>query len=326
MKLWGTRGSLPTPENPVNIYNRIELLLEEFLLFSKMDHAQSMNLVESFLSLKKRCLISGYGGNTICNEITSENQKIIIDCGSGMRSLGNDLLKGPLGQGKGRVDLFITHFHWDHLIGLPFFVPIYIPGNEIHIYAVQEDLEEIIRSLFKKPNFPVPFEELGSQIYFHRLKPREDFSLNNMTVTPYLLDHPDTCWGYRVQVDNKSISHCVDTEAIRVSRKQLGEDLGLYENSDVMVFDAQYSFNDHLEKANWGHSSSFIGIDLALREKIKKVLFVHHDPVASSEHIYKAYQEAKDYCKLQIKQLKKNGQEDAELEVIFAWDGIELEI
>src|SRR5690606_23912279 len=136
----------------------------------------------------------------------------------------------------------LTHFHWDHLIGLPFFIPIFIPGNKIHFYAPHDDLEENIRLMFRKPNFPVEFENLGAQIFFHKLEPRKTRKFWDMNVTPYQLDHPYPCWGYKIEKNGKIFSHCVDSAMTRVSREDLGDDLPLYQDADIALMDAQYTF------------------------------------------------------------------------------------
>ena len=232
VKIWGCRGSLPTPHTPQYLRKKSKVLLEKFENFKKEN---SSGDAEQFLEAQPRHEVEGWGGHTACVQVTTENASIIIDGGSGIRRLGEELMAGPCGMGKGEVHILMTHFHWDHLIGLPFFVPIFIPGNKIHIYSVQDNAEESFRTLFTKPNFPVPYDVLGAEIIYHTLEPRKMIEFGDVQVTPYQLDHPDPCWGYKFQHDAKIFSYCVDTEGIRVSRKDLGDALPLYEDVDLMI-------------------------------------------------------------------------------------------
>lgn len=297
IKLWGVRGSLPAPLSPKDIENRIRENLEGFFDSGMRDRSD----VGAYLSSLPIHRYGGFGGNTPCAEVTAGETRLIIDGGSGMRALGYDLLKGPCGRGQGEVHLLFTHFHWDHLIGLPFFTPIFIPGNRIHVYAVQPELKEVFQTVFRKPYFPVPLEQLGAKIEYHRLEPRKPIRFGELQVTPYQLDHPDPCWGFKFERGGKTYSHCVDTECRRVTREELGPDLPLYQNVDLMAFDAQYTLMETLEKVNWGHAAASVGLDIALRERVKRILFMHHDPASSDEKIAMVEAQTRRYFEAELK-------------------------
>lgn len=323
VKLWGVRGSLPSPLLPSSVEDRMKSTLESFVEYQK-DFPKAT--AEEYLNSLSQFQKGGYGGNTACTQVSSAKQSLIIDAGSGIRRLGEQLMAGPCGKGQGEVHLLFTHFHWDHVIGLPFFIPIFIPGNNIHLYSVSEGLEECVKRMFKKPNFPVPFERLASTIHFHELEPRKKVKFQDISVTPYQLDHPDPCWGYRFEKGKKAFSYCVDTEGIRVSREDLGPDLPLYQNVDLMVFDAQYTFLEATEKIDWGHASAPIGLDLAMREKIKKVLFIHHDPAATDEKVASAEEQTRAYYNHLLSMAKKMKKKVAEVDWSFAHEGTEVEV
>ena len=315
-KIWGSRGSIPAPLTPKDVEEKIHTTLE---LFSNSQFFANKD-IETFL---KRSLLSNrstFGANTTCVEISQNNQSLIIDGGSGLRLKGLELMKGDCGKGKGEVHILMTHFHWDHLMGIPFFIPIFVPGNNIHFYSPDPMLGEAIQMVFTKPYFPVPFSALGAQVHFHHLDLYKKKQLGEFAVTSFKLDHPDPCFGYKIEAQGKSYAHVVDNEAKRIGRNALAEDLPLYQNIDLMYFDAQYGFDDMLKKVDWGHASSFLGMDIAFREKIRKIIFTHHDPMASDKALEQMIVVNHEYYKSQAKDY------DSQFEWDFAYDGMECEI
>lgn len=267
--------------------------------------------------------VGGFGTATTCVEVTTEKASLIVDGGSGIRTYSDHILR----QGNRKeFHIFMTHFHWDHLIGLPFFAPNFIPGFTIHYYAVQPDLEAIIRGKFRKPYFPVPFEALGAKLHFHQLEPRKPFQLGDITVTPYELDHPDPCWGYRIETQGKAYAHCVDTEATRTSRESLGPDLPLYQNIDVMYFDAQYTLPELAEKANWGHGAAQLGLDIAFRENVRYLIFAHHDPGATTQQIFELKKQTREYYEWRIKTAETNHMHLPHVKWRYAFEAMEVDL
>lgn len=291
IKLWGIRGTMPTSPSPhiwASDFRRL------FYQFFTQGYSQ-LREVDIFLGQQKVTHVGGYGVATTCVEIQTPNAQLIIDAGSGIKNLGDQMMAGPCGKGQGIVHIYLGHFHWDHIIGLPFFTPIFIPGNEIHFYAVQENLENTIKMIFSKPFFPVNFEHLPSKIVFHNLKARETFIHENMQFTPYFLDHTDPCWGLRVESSGKVYSHCSDTEGVRLTREQLGPDLALYQNADLLYYDAQQNLKETSENPGHGHSAAQIGIDIAMRENVRRIIFAHHDLDATTSDIQKLELETQEY-------------------------------
>lgn len=322
LKYWGVRGSLPSSPSPIDSIYNVEGILRSFFTSGYRDPSQ----ISKFISSMEVPQLGGYGVATTCVEVQTPKGQIIIDGGSGIRNLGEKIMSGTIGRGKGPFHIFMTHFHWDHVIGLPFFTPHFVPGIQIHYYAVQTELEQLIRGIFRKPYFPVPFEALAAKIHFHVLPPRQPVVVDDITVTPYQLDHPDPCWGFKVQSGGKTYSHCVDTEGMRVTRDEMGADLPLYQNSDLMYFDAQYTFPELAEKANWGHSAAQVGMEIAFREKIKRVLFAHHDPGATTQQVQELKRQTGDYYNWRLKEAKENGEQLSPVEWDFVHEGFEIKL
>jgi phosphoribosyl 1,2-cyclic phosphodiesterase len=318
VKFWGVRGSLPTAPTPDQLRHHFENMMFQFFKSGYRDATQ----IHEFLSRHSVAQVGGYGTATSCVEFKTPHGQIIIDGGSGLQNLGNEMLKGPAGKGKAKIHIFQTHFHWDHMLGIPFFTPHFIKGNEIHYYAVQPELEEMVRIKFRKPLFPVPYEVLAPKIFFHRMEPRKQIQVDDILVTPYKLDHPDECWGFKVESDGKVYSHCVDTEGTRSTREAIGEDLPLYQGVDLMYFDAQYTLPELAEKANWGHSAAQIGLDIAMREKIGHVLFGHHDPGAGISQINELRRQTREYHNWKIKSASNNNLSLPDVKWKFVHEGL----
>lgn len=322
IKFWGVRGSLPATLAPQNWSLHFENLLRSFFAggFREVNH------IPQFIDQMGIPKIGGYGVATTCVELRTPKTQLIIDGGSGIKSLSDSIMSGTTGVSKGDFHIYMTHFHLDHIMGLPFFAPHFVPGNTIHYYSVDENLESTIRGLFKKPLFPVPFEALQAKIIFHKLEPRKPHMIGDMKITPYKLDHPDPCWGARIENGGKVYAHCVDTEGSRVTREELAEDLPLYQNVDIMFFDAQYTFPELAEKANWGHSAAQVGLDIGMREGVKRIFFAHHDPGADIHQIQNLRQQTNKYYTQCMNAANLRGEPHPGIEWDFVYEGFEITV
>lgn len=323
VKYWGVRGSLPSSPPPTQWVRDIESLMQEFF---QAGHSRPED-IGPFLNSQSIPRVGGFGTHTTCVEVKTPRAQIIIDGGSGIRGLSDEMMKGPCGKGQGVAHIFLTHFHWDHILGLPFFVPHFLKGNEIHYYAVQPELADIVKISFRKPLFPVSFEMLGAKIHFHQLTPRKTIEIADMHITPYQLDHPDPCWGFKVEHGGRAYAHCVDTEGTRVTREALGPDLPLYQNIDLMYYDAQYTLPELAsDKLNWGHSAAQIGLDIAFREKIRHVIFAHHDPGLTTQELYELKAQTREYYDWKLHVLEERDQVVAPVKWRYAYEGMEFDL
>jgi phosphoribosyl 1,2-cyclic phosphodiesterase len=236
-----------------------------------------------------------YGGNTTCIEIRSERGDVVIlDGGTGIRTVGLDLMK------KLPVDcaIFITHTHWDHIQGLPFFIPLFVPGNKIRFYGAfgpvyRKDLKEILSQQMQYCYFPVRENELKAELEYTSLREGEVVNVGDIKVTSILMNHPVLNYGYKVEADGQSFFfsgdhepplNIYDPEDMEYEGYQAliseQEDIlvRFLEDVDCMVLDSQYTAQEYKIKAGWGHGTYFDGIKLAEKAGVSQLYLTHHDP------------------------------------------------
>jgi phosphoribosyl 1,2-cyclic phosphodiesterase len=255
-----------------------------------------------------------YGGNTACIELRlhDTNRLIIIDAGSGIRDLGNELMAKEISRGPLKSDIFLTHTHWDHIMGFPFFVPIFIPGTRLNIYGPvtyeDESLKEVLSGQWTYRYFPVRHEELSAKIAYFDLKEEQVDLGQGMKLTTKYLNHPLLCLGYRFEYKGKVFCTAYDTEPFQnvfasdpddpaydeamalegeqVAREENQRLEAFVANADLLVYDTQYTQAEYEPaKRGWGHSSIEFAIDMARRSKVKRLALFHHDPMRSDEDL-----------------------------------------
>lgn len=218
-----------------------------------------------------------YGGNTSCLEVTCGGHRMVFDAGTGLRSLGLDMLA----KHSGPIDLFLTHTHFDHVVGLPFFVPMFLPQSEVRIWAghlaPRLSLEEAIRGLMIEPLFPVPPDIFRAKIDYRDFRAGETLNpYPGVTLRTAPLNHPNGATGYRVDYGGKSICYITDTEHVE---GQLDRTIiSLVQNADIMIYDASYTDAEYPRFKGFGHSTWEEGVRLAKAAKVKTFVAFHHDP------------------------------------------------
>ncbi|MGB3544991.1 MBL fold metallo-hydrolase [Rubrivirga sp.] len=238
VRFWGVRGSIPTPE-------------------------------DGFL---------GVGGNTSCVEVrAADGTTLVLDAGTGARGLGYALAAAAGGE-PFDVHLALSHFHWDHLQGLPFFAPLYTPGHTVRFYAATDDehLTGLLCGQMSEPYFPVPFHELAAATETIRVRDGDPFEVGPMTVRPFPVNHPQGAHGYRIEVDGAVVVYATDYE-----HGSPAHDEGLREVSrgaDLLISDAQYTPDEYELRRGWGHTTWEHATDLALEAGVGRLLLFHHDP------------------------------------------------
>lgn len=294
IKFWGVRGSIPTPLTTEQLQDK---------LIRALSGAQHVDLgdpaaIRAYLAGLPSSVNSVVGGNTTCVEITWDDETLIIDAGSGMRALGYSLMAGPFGKGQGVGHLFLTHAHWDHLQGYPFFLPAYIPGNHFTIYAVNYDPQLYLEHQQLAPvYFPVPTSIMGAQKKFVQLREGETIEIGRMKVTSLALYHPGTAYAYRFDDGEGVFVFASDGEYKSLAEPSLRRYVEFFRDADALVFDSQYSLRDvFFSRADWGHSSAIIGVDIAERAHVKRLITFHHEPTHTDEQIYQIAEMARQYA------------------------------
>lgn len=219
-----------------------------------------------------------YGGDTTCLEIrTGEDEIIIIDAGSGIRRLGNDLMQGK----RRRCHMIFTHAHWDHILGFPFFKPAYQPGTSLLIYGcpiAQDSIKGMISKTMVAPYFPVNFGDLKADISFQETC-GSPFVISSVVVTPIPLSHPNGGFGYKFTEDGKSFVFLTDNELSfrHPGGLTLDEYAAYCEKADLLIHDAEFTEEEYQKTRSWGHTEYRDALHLALRAKVKRLGLFHHN-------------------------------------------------
>jgi len=242
-----------------------------------------------------------YGGNTLCIEVRCGDTLIILDAGSGIRELGNALMaaRKPV-----VAHLLISHTHWDHVQGFPFFVPFYVKGTVLDIYGchgADKTLEEILVGQMALPYFPVSLKEGSAQIHFHELDVGE-FMIQDVRVTTIFSNHPGLCLAYRLEWGGKSLVYLSDNEAYHQLATRpdaerasdiVADQTGVIDprlaqfalEADLLIADSPYDAEEYKQRRGWGHSCVDDVVSIALDARAKRLAIFHHDPSHSDEKV-----------------------------------------
>ena len=225
------------------------------------------------------------GGNTSCVEVTVNGSKLILDAGTGLRKLGNKLLE----SGAVDVTVLLSHVHWDHIQGIPFFTPIYVPGTRIHMVSGQNacPLRDTLRRQMTTPNFPVDLNDVPAELSFHELKDRQSVILGDARVTIAKANHPDAVYAYRIEHRGHVVVYATDTEHYSCVDHRLVQ---LARDADVLIYDAQYLPEEYsgqkgMSRVGWGHSTYEAGVALAREARVGQLVLFHHDPTRTDEAV-----------------------------------------
>ncbi len=266
VKLWGTRGSIPTPGRS---------------------------------TLR-------YGGNTSCVEVRCGETILLLDCGTGAREAGLALV----GEFKGRplkVHIFVSHTHWDHIQGFPFFVPAYIPGNHLTLYSLRgtdKSLSKVFTGQMDSSYFPVDLTDMMGQLDFVELDGVVE--IGNTTVKHFYLNHPGVAVGYRIESEGKAVVYVTDHEPYcRLSgdnehNRKLDREVDEFaRGADLYIREAQYTEEEYPKKKSWGHSTWKDAVNSAHAAQAKRLVLFHHDPMHDDDFLDQIVASCRGYMREQ---------------------------
>ncbi|MFC1743168.1 MBL fold metallo-hydrolase [Candidatus Riflebacteria bacterium] len=320
VKFWGTHGSIPSPLRQEAIRTKLRAVLFKANGVDLSSDEAIDNFIDRELEFHE---LGTFGGDTSCVQLDPGGDTFFLcDAGSGLRVFGNSIF-AKYGPAKPKTyHFFMSHLHWDHIMGFPFFVPAYLPGNKIVIHSCHAEVEKAFRIQNSAPCFPVPFESLGADISFKVHSPDTPFEVEDFKVKTIPQSHGGGSYGYRFENSGKTIVYSTDSEHKKDSLKADYPFIEFFHNADLLIFDAQYSLVEAiLLKQDWGHSSNLIGVELAQRAHVKKLCMFHHEPNLDDQRLAKILKDTVRYEKLVCE-----GDDDQHVEVITAYDGLQIDL
>jgi len=316
LRFWGTRGSIPVALTAADIRDRLAqaLVRASGRTFADFEEAHAFATNELDFSLTHT-----FGGHTPCVEaVVPGDEYYVFDMGSGARPFGAHVLARQAGR-NATVNVFMSHVHWDHIMGFPFFGPAYVRGTRIRIHGCHDILEHAFRLQQSPPCFPVTFSQLGAQIEFVKLEPDRPFRVNDVTVTPHLQLHGGDSYGYRFEHGGKCAIYSTDSEHKLENRAEAEAFAQFFRNADVVVFDAMYALAEAISvKADWGHSSNIVGVELCQMARARHLVLFHHEPANNDATLQALLNEARRFEELT--------RGDHVLQVSAAYDGLEMDV
>ncbi len=223
---------------------------------------------------------SNVGGNTSCVEVRCGDKLIILDAGSGIRELGNSLIKDTPFE----ATILFSHLHWDHIQGFPFFTPILVPGNKLNMFAekkLNKTFESLMSGQMVYPHFPITLKDLTAQITFNEIEFGDVINLGDVVIRTSRNNHPDSCIAFRIEYGGRALVYSTDTEHYSCIDPVL---LKASKDADCIIYDATYDNDEYsgangsIPKTGWGHSTWQEGVKLVKAANIKRLVLFHHDP------------------------------------------------
>ena len=317
VRFWGTRGSIPVSITTPHIRAKLVTALAGV---AGRD-LSSRDKIDAYLDSLGFAINGTFGGHSSCVEVETAGpqsaESVIFDLGSGARPLGESLLE-RFGPDRPRTyHVFMSHLHWDHIMGFPFFAPVYIAGNRIVIHGCHQALEHAFRRQQAAPSFPVDFSQLGATIEFDVLAPGKAYEIAGCRVTAKKQLHAGDSYGWRLEREGRALVYSTDSEHKLDQRADWAGFIDFFRAADLVIFDAMYSLAEAISvRADWGHSSNITGVELCQAAGARCLCLFHHEPAHDDGKIAQTLAETRRF-----EEITRSG---APLEVISAWDGLEI--
>ncbi len=310
IRFWGVRGSIPTPLSSNQIQRKISAVVQRI----QADDLQSPETREAFLFTLPDNIFGTVGGNTTCVEVRLDDDTLIIfDAGSGISRLGDHLQHEN--DHIRNYHIFFTHFHWDHIQGLPFFSPqVFNPECVINFYSPVPEFREILSGQMKNPYFPVTIDIFSKSVNYNVLKDNS-IKIGNAEISWRRMKHPGGSYSYKIEENSKTMIFSTDTELQDSDFEKNKNNIKYYQSSDVIILDSQYTLDEAIEKYDWGHSSYSLAVDFASAWNINKLVLFHHEPLYDDNKMASIYKSANWY---------KKYQQNSKIQVILACEDLEI--
>ena len=287
IRFWGVRGSIPTPLTPQQIQSKIMAAVQRITPGDLKNSETRARFVSSLPSW----IFGTTGGNTACVELIHNNTDIILDAGTGLRVLGKSK-KCPQ-----KYHLFLSHFHWDHINGFPFFDHAFNPNLEIQVYSHQKDAQKYFYNQMAEPYSPPSVApSITKNIVFNNLQEDKQFFIDDIKVNSHKMRHPGDSYSFSFEVNGKKFVYATDVELKSTDFSSQTDGQEVFRNADVIVIDSQYTVQEVYRKENWGHSAFCYVIDFAIFWNIKNIYLFHHEPTYDDRKLDSILQAARWYA------------------------------
>lgn len=317
-RFWGTRGSLPVAQKADVIQGKIARALVAAGGRTFADEAEADAFARAHLDF---AVYGSYGGASSCVEIEGADDAFIVcDLGSGLREFGIDSFRRIAGGHPPVYHIFLSHLHWDHIMGFPFFGPAFNPAATIVIHSGHADAETALRRQQEEISFPVPFDWLRAKFEFVVHQPGDSFDAAGLTVSMVAQYHSHDSYGYRFEKAGRSVVFSTDSEHKLDNMEAEVAFERFFGGADLVICDTMYSLGDTVSlKQDWGHSSNIVAVDLCHAARAKRLALFHHEPTYSDADIQRMHNETIRYEELVRA-------DRSPLEVICAYDGLEVSV
>ena len=317
VRFWGTRGSIPVGLGSAAVKDKLVTALVRAAGRTLDTPDKARRFVDEELDF---AVSHTFGGESSCVQIeTDGGEYVLCDLGSGARVFGNHVLASHGPGAAHPFHVFMSHLHWDHIMGFPFFMPAYIPGNRIRIYGGHAALEDAFRRQNSAPCFPVDFSRMGASIEFVQLEPGRRYEIAGFGVRTMRQLHGGDSYGYRFERDGKVVVYSTDSEHKQEDPAAIQQFVDFFKDADLVIFDAMYSLADAVSvKEDWGHSSNVVGVELSQMARVRHLCLFHHEPIFDDAKLARVLRETR--------RLEEITRGDRPLQISAAYDGLEIEV